>query len=117
MTPADRDRLLQSLLTMEPSGGEPDAMGHDPANGQVMFCGCSAESPAGRKSLCYDREALDARKDNKPRGCAIEVARRSTITMVRSRIAPPGAFAASYFPSIVAPRFICSRMHQSAHAT
>jgi uncharacterized protein DUF4256 len=65
---------LQSLLAMESTGGEPDVIGHDPKTGRVIFCDCSAESPAGRRSLCYDREALDARKENKPKDSAVEMA-------------------------------------------
>ena len=64
---------LRSLGAMEASGGEPDVIGVD-ASGQVTFCDCAAESPAGRRSLCYDREALDARKENKPAGSAVEMA-------------------------------------------
>ena len=65
---------LQSLLAMESTGGEPDVIGHDPKTSRVIFCDCSAESPAGRRSLCYDREALDERKENKPKGSAVEMA-------------------------------------------
>src|SRR4051812_26091791 len=59
---------LQTLSRMEASGGEPDVIGEDGATGRFVFCDCSAESPAGRRSLCYDAEALDARKENKPAG-------------------------------------------------
>lgn len=65
---------LQSLHAMEASGGEPDVIGRDPATGRLVFCDCAAESPAGRRSACYDREALDARKENKPQGSAVEMA-------------------------------------------
>jgi hypothetical protein len=65
---------LKSLLAMEETGGEPDVIAHDAVTGQFVFCDCSAESPAGRRSLCYDREALDARKENKPQSSAIEMA-------------------------------------------
>jgi hypothetical protein len=63
---------LESLSRMEDSGGEPDVVGRDGAG--VVFCDCAAESPAGRRSLCFDRAALDARKENKPRGSAVEAA-------------------------------------------
>src|SRR5687767_12120225 len=63
---------LASLAAMEASGGEPDVIGRDAKSGRVTFCDCSPESPAGRRSLCYDREALDARKENKPQGSAVE---------------------------------------------
>ena len=65
---------LSALGQMETSGGEPDVIGQDDATGQFVFCDCSPESPLGRRSLCYDREALDARKENKPRGSALEMA-------------------------------------------
>lgn len=65
---------LRSLGEMERSGGEPDVIGCDPRSGQYLFCDCSAESPAGRRSLCFDRKALDSRKENKPKGCATDLA-------------------------------------------
>jgi hypothetical protein len=65
---------VRSLLEMEETGGEPDVIARDGAAGHFTFCDCSAESPAGRRSLCYDREALDSRKENKPQGNAVEMA-------------------------------------------
>ena len=65
---------LWSLNEMEKSGGEPDVVGHDKKTGEYVFYDCSAESPAGRRSLCYDREALDGRKENKPKDSAIDMA-------------------------------------------
>src|SRR4051812_35960232 len=65
---------LWSLSEMEQSGGEPDVVGVDTATGEIIFVDCSAQSPAGRRSLCYDREALDARKQNKPKSSAVEMA-------------------------------------------
>lgn len=65
---------LDTLLAMERTGGEPDVIGRDKASKRVTFCDCSAESPRDRRSLCYDRAALDARKQNKPRGSAVEMA-------------------------------------------
>ncbi len=65
---------LKSLHAMEATGGEPDVIAHDRKTGRYTFCDCSAESPEGRRSLCYDREALDARKENKPQGSALEMA-------------------------------------------
>jgi hypothetical protein len=67
-------RAQQALLRMESSGGEPDVIGHEAATGQFVFCDCSAESPSGRRSLCYDRKALDTRKEHKPEGSAVEAA-------------------------------------------
>lgn len=63
-----------ALDAMEASGGEPDVIGHDRQTGRLAFCDCAPESPAGRRSLCYDREALDARKANGPQGSAVEAA-------------------------------------------
>ena len=65
---------LWSLHEMERTGGEPDVVGLDKKTGEYIFCDCSAESPKGRRSLCYDREALDARKEDKPKGDAMSAA-------------------------------------------
>src|SRR4051812_25850737 len=65
---------LRSLADMERTGGEPDVVGHDAATGEFVFCDCSAESPAGRRSVCYDRAALDARKEHKPKDDAVGMA-------------------------------------------
>jgi len=65
---------LQVLAEMERTGGEPDVIGREGKSGPFLFCDCSPESPAGRRSLCYDRKALDARKENKPGGNADEMA-------------------------------------------
>jgi hypothetical protein len=65
---------LQALHDMESTGGEPDVIAYDKKTGEFIFCDCAPESPAGRRSLCYDRAALDARKENKPRGAAAEIA-------------------------------------------
>jgi hypothetical protein len=65
---------LWSLNEMEKTGGEPDVVGHDQKTGEYIFYDCSAESPKGRRSLCYDREALDSRKENKPRDTALDMA-------------------------------------------
>jgi len=65
---------LWSLNEMERTGGEPDVVGHDKKTGEYIFYDCSAESPRDRRSLCYDRAAWDARKENKPKNNAIDVA-------------------------------------------
>lgn len=65
---------LRSLRAMEDTGGEPDVIGRDKKTGHITFCDCSKESPAGRRSICYDREALDSRKENKPKSSAVEMA-------------------------------------------
>jgi hypothetical protein len=59
---------------MEDTGGEPDVIGRDDASGRLTFCDCAAESPVGRRSLCYDAQALDARKEHKPQGSAVGLA-------------------------------------------
>lgn len=67
-------KALATLGRMEDTGGEPDVIAFDTATGIVTFCDCSAESPAGRRSLCYDREARISRKENAPAGSAVEMA-------------------------------------------
>ena len=64
---------LWSLNEMERTGGEPDVVGHDKKTGEYIFYDCSAESPKDRRSLCYDREALESRKENKPKGSAMDM--------------------------------------------
>jgi hypothetical protein len=65
---------LSSLNAMESTGGEPDVVGYDKKTGEHIFCDCSAESPKGRRSVCYDREALESRKEHKPGNSAIDMA-------------------------------------------
>jgi hypothetical protein len=65
---------LWSLNEMEGTGGEPDLIGQDKAMGEYLFVDCSAESPKGRRSLCYDRQALESRKKHKPASSAVEEA-------------------------------------------
>src|SRR5690606_25079671 len=65
---------LWSLNEMEESGGEPDVIGFDKKTGEFIFCDCSAESPKGRRSICYDPEALESRKEHKPKDSAIGMA-------------------------------------------
>src|SRR4030095_4624149 len=67
-------KKLSSLNDMEISGGEPDVVGYDKKTGEYIFYDCSAESPKGRRSVCYDRQALDARKENKPKDSALDMA-------------------------------------------
>lgn len=68
------DTALHALHAMESTGGEPDVIGRDAHSGEVTFCDCAAESPVGRRSLCYDGDALRSRKENAPRGSALESA-------------------------------------------
>jgi hypothetical protein len=70
---ADPDKLW-SLSEMERTGGEPDVVGHDKKTGEYVFFDCSPESPKGRRSICYDREALDSRKEHKPKNSAMDMA-------------------------------------------
>lgn len=65
---------LWSLNEMERTGGEPDVVGHDNTTGEYIFYDCSAESPKGRRSTCYDREALESRKEHKPENSAVDMA-------------------------------------------
>ena len=73
---------LESLARMEETGGEPDVIGGLEAGGRVVFCDCAPESPAGRRSLCYDGEALARRKENKPKGSAVEAAHDMGIALL-----------------------------------
>jgi len=73
---------LWSLMEMERTGGEPDVVAHDKKSGEFTFFDCSPESPKGRRSLCYDREALDARKAHKPKGNAVETAAAMGVTLL-----------------------------------
>src|SRR5690242_13958007 len=65
---------LRSLSEMERTGGEPDVVAYDKQTGEYIFFDCSANSPKGRTSLCYDRQALESRKEHKPKGSATEMA-------------------------------------------
>jgi hypothetical protein len=69
-----RAEKLWSLNEMERTGGEPDVVGYDKKTDEYIFYDCSEESPKGRRSLCYDREALESRKENKPKGSAMDLA-------------------------------------------
>lgn len=73
---------LWSLNEMERTGGEPDVVGFDKKTGEYAFYDCSAESPKDRRSLCYDREALDARKENKPKNSAVDMARAMGVELL-----------------------------------
>lgn len=72
---------LSSLRAMEASGGEPDVIGQE-NSGQFTFCDCSAESPTGRRSLCYDKAALEARKQHKPESSAVQTAAEMGIDLM-----------------------------------
>lgn len=78
----DAPGKLRSLAEMEESGGEPDLVGRDPDTEELLYVDCSAESPAGRRSLCYDQEALDGRKEHKPASSALGRARAMNIELL-----------------------------------
>ena len=73
---------LDTLRGMEATGGEPDVIALDGQTGPLTFCDCSAETPAGRRSLCYDPAALDARKENRPQGSALGMAAELGIALL-----------------------------------
>lgn len=73
---------LWSLSEMEKTGGEPDVIGYDKKTGEYLFVDCAAESPAGRRSICYDKAALDARKENKPKHSAVAMASEMGIELL-----------------------------------
>ena len=73
---------LRSLQRMEETGGEPDVVGQDRKTGEVLFFDCAPESPAGRRSLCYDRAALDSRKQAKPKSSAAEMAAKLGVELL-----------------------------------
>ena len=72
---------LRPLRVMEASGGEPDVIGDDDSD-SITFCDCSAESPSGRRSLCFDKQALDSRKENKPNGSAVQMSAEMGIELL-----------------------------------
>ena len=78
---ADTQKLW-SLNEMERTGGEPDVVGHDKKTGEYIFYDCSAESPKGRRSVCYDREALESRKEHKPENSAVAMATEMGIELL-----------------------------------
>jgi hypothetical protein len=73
---------LRSLNEMEETGGEPDVIGRDGDTGEYIFCDCSAESPKGRRSVCYDPEALKSRKENKPWNSAVGMAEEMGVSLL-----------------------------------
>lgn len=73
---------IHALQRMEETGGEPDVVTYDKKSGEYLFFDCSAESPSGRRSLCYDPEALKSRKENKPKNSAIALAREMGVELL-----------------------------------
>jgi hypothetical protein len=76
---------LSSLDRMEESGGEPDVVDIDTATGELIFVDCSTQSPKGRRSVCYDREALEARKEHKPKNSAVEMATAMGVALLTEK--------------------------------
>lgn len=74
--------VFHSLIAMESTGGEPDVVGIDEETREIIFMDCSPESPSGRRSLCYDPQALESRKQNKPLGSAIGMAREMGVNIL-----------------------------------
>jgi hypothetical protein len=78
----EKEEKLWSLNEMELSGGEPDVVGQDEKSGELLFFDCSAETPKGRRNVCYDREALDSRKEHKPENSAMDMAKEMGIELL-----------------------------------
>lgn len=79
------ENKLWSLNEMEDTGGEPDVIGFDEESGKYIFCDCSAETPKGRRSICYDQDALDSRKEHKPKSSAIGMANEMGIILLSEK--------------------------------
>ena len=77
---------LHVLRLMEETGGEPDTIGIDEVTGGIIFCDCSSETPAGRRSLCYDDEALKKRKKNPPSGSAVQQAQEMGVSLLTEEL-------------------------------
>ena len=106
-------RALESIAAMEETGGEPDVVGKDPATGAILVCDCSPEAPSGRRSLCYDDEALRKRKRNPPAGSARAQAEHMGIDLLTedeySRLQELGEFDLKTSSWILAPEEIRAR--------
>src|ERR1700761_8512348 len=76
---------LWSLNEMERTGGEPDLVTHDKKSGECVFYDCSEETPVGRRNVCYDREALDSRKEHKPKNCVMDLATAMGIELLSEK--------------------------------
>ena len=82
----ENKEVLEVLRLMEESGGEPDTIGIDEKSGKLIFCDWSSESPAGRRSLCYDDEALQKRKKNPPKGSAVHQAQEMGVSLLTEEL-------------------------------
>lgn len=79
------DKNIHALIEMERSGGEPDVIGYEKETDRFVFCDCSPETPAGRRSLCYDDEALESRKNAKPAGSTVGMCEKMKIELIDER--------------------------------
>lgn len=77
-----KPEVIETLLAMEETGGEPDVIGFDKKSGEYIFCDCSPESPKGRRSVCYDPEAMESRKEHKPKHSAMGMAREMGVELL-----------------------------------
>lgn len=77
-----KPKAIQTLLAMEETGGEPDVIGQDNKSGEYIFCDCSKESPKGRRSVCYDPDALESRKEHKPKHSALGMAQEMGVELL-----------------------------------
>lgn len=82
----DHPKMLEILKQMEESGGEPDVIGNDADSGKLIFCDCSKETPSGRRSLCYDEEALQKRSKNPPAGSALHQAQEMGVELMDEKM-------------------------------
>ena len=82
----DKPKALEILKRMEETGGEPDVLYADESTGEIIFCDCSNETPAGRRSLCYDDEALMKRKKNPPAGSAMHQAKETGVELMTEEL-------------------------------
>ncbi len=82
----ENEGSIELLRRMEETGGEPDVIGMEEATGKFIFCDCSSESPAGRRSLCYDDEALEKRKKNPPSGSAVHQAQEMGVSLLTEEL-------------------------------
>ena len=82
----DHPKMLEILKQMEESGGEPDVIGTDADSGKLIFCDCSKETPSGRRSLCYDEEALQKRSKNPPAGSALTQAQEMGVELMDEKM-------------------------------
>ena len=110
---------LEALRRMEESGGEPDTIGVEEATGKLIFCDCSKETPSGRRSLCYDDEALQKRKKNPPAGSAVQQAEAMGVSLLTEelyrRLQDLGLYDQKTSSWIATPDEFCAWMERVCH--